>query len=92
MYATQRRAERHHLEVWILLEEQATLQASVDSTHLRLGAEELAVALNALGEELRLWVRRPAWVAVRVLNVEASEISTVDKFWKLLVELLRTIK
>jgi hypothetical protein len=74
VYAAQGRTERHHLQVRILLQEQAALQASVDGTHLRLLTKESAVALNALGQELRLWVRCPTWIAIRVLYVEAGKI------------------
>jgi hypothetical protein len=45
VYATQGRTERYHLQVGILLEEETTLQACVDSAYLRLCGKEAAVAL-----------------------------------------------
>ena len=47
VYATERRTKRNHLQVGVLLQEQTTLQTCVDSAHLRLGSEQLTVALYA---------------------------------------------
>ena len=52
VYATQGRTERYHFQVGVLLEEETTLQARVDSTHLGLCTKEATIALYGCLEQL----------------------------------------
>ena len=69
MNATQRRTERDHVHVGILLREEAAFEAGVDSQHLRIFMEDVAVCFGQHTHRLRIRIRVPAGIAVRVHHI-----------------------
>ena len=67
------RAEGDHVEVGILLEEESAFQSRVDGQHQRILAENLAIRILSYLQDLRVWVRRPARIAVAMLHLGASQ-------------------
>ena len=69
---TERRAKRHHVEIRILLGEQTTLQSGVDTQHLRIFVEQLAIGSYGQSSELAIGIHAPCGIALTLYHLGTS--------------------
>ena len=66
-------ADGHHIQIWILLQEQTALQARMDSQYLWLCSKQIVICFLRHFQQWRLGVRCPTWVAIAMCHLVASQ-------------------